>query len=586
MGQGRLFLTYALCMSLMGSGWAELAVRVEGVSRSLESMLRPLAISSLEEMAEDTALQRARADGAADMLRRRLQSLGYLEAVVRADLTLQTVVFECDLGKRFQVDRVRWELLEDSQGRILPAWPEEATEILLRHQLGRWKGRPLAIEPLVAEQNLVIEELRAAGYAFAEAQTVKLRADTLTQQVNVSLPLALGPRIRLGATSVDGLERLEARWVEQRLLWCEGSYFNPTLFEQTRSSLLQSDLFNQVELRLGAPDLLSGLTPVLITAQERKPRTLSAGVTYATTEGVGGLLGWENRNVSGMGERLAADLVIAQVIQELTLSGMRQLEDRPAWTTKGFAVVRRKHILSYLERSADLALLVEWSCSPQLVASVGLKAEGLTVRDSPQNGQNLIGSIPLFFDWSSGSDTQGGRWPAFLQARASPTAALGDPSSVFFPFRLAAGIGIPLGPCTLSARASFGSILGAALETIPLPLRFFEGSVDGLRGYAYQTVSPLDPCGIPIGGRSLLIVNGELEVPITSSIDLIPFVDSGNVFAQQWPDFSIRPLSSVGVGIRWNSFFGPLRLDFAYPLNRRPDLDRSFSIYGGVGHAF
>lgn len=133
---------------------------------------------------------------------------------------------------------------------------------------------------------------------------------------------------------------------------------------------------------------------------------------------------------------------------------------------------------------------------------------------------------------------------------------------------------------------TLGSILGADLESIPLPLRFFEGSVEGLRGYRYQTVSPLNSCGIPIGGRSLLLFNAEFRAPITSTIELIPFVDVGNVFASRWPDFKVRPLSAVGLGVRYDSLLGPLRLDVALPLNRRPCLDKPFSVYFGVGRSF
>jgi translocation and assembly module TamA len=586
----RLLDRFILHFAILFSGpslFAALEVQVTGVDPRLERLLLPMATELLADEGGGPTLRQARADATAEALRERLQSLGYLEAAVRSQTRARATFFEVDLGRRFLMDRIRWELRRTPESEEpLPIWPPDVTALLMRRDLLALRGEPLEVEVLSRLQLGIAEEMRHLGYAFAEPMKVRLRADSVTERVNVVIPFSLGDRIHLGRAEVEGLLRLRPEWVERRICWYPGALYNPESLETTRELLLRSGLFNSVEMRFGEKLTPTGNTPVILSLEERKPRTFSAGVTYATTEGFGGLLGWENRNVSGMGERLSADLVIAQILQELTLGGRQAVGDRADQHWLSFGIVRRKHILSYLERSADLALLMEWNLSPSMTTSLGLKVEGMTVRDSPQNGENLIGSLPFFFEWQATDDEFDPKSGGTLLLRAAPTGASGSPSSVFFPFRLSSSLYIPFGNARLACRATFGSIVGAELESIPLPLRFFEGSVEGLRGYAYQTVSPLDPCGIPIGGRSLFLCNFEFRAPITSTIELIPFFDIGNVFADSWPDFDVRPLSSIGLGAKWDSLLGPLRLDIAFPLNRRPTLDKSFFIYFGVGQTF
>jgi translocation and assembly module TamA len=598
-------LWMAVSWGLSAWAWSTPAIEFPGLSRKLEGLLRPLARSQLGETLSSPSLERARADAVAEALRQRLQSLGYLEASVRAVPQPRAVVFDVELGRRFLVDRLRWRVLSSAESdKELVTWPEPLARILLATDVAGYRGKPLEVEKLAQTQLEVAEQLQEQGYAFAASQRLRLRADALTERVNVTLPLVLGPQVEFGPTSVDGLDRLRQSFVLQRLRWEEGALFSPSQVEATRDALLRTGLFNQVDIRLASAPIVEAMSaatkgvetvegpqkplryPLLLSVQERKPRTLSVGVTYATTEGVGGLFGWENRNIDGMGERLALDLVVAQIVQEFNLSMRSPLNDRPDLSWLSYAVARRKHVTSYLERSADLAALLEWERDRQFVLSAGLKVEGLSVRDSPQNGQNLIGSLPFFLNWTNWDDPARPRSGVALQLRASPTGALGAPSSAFFPFRMAASASARMGDASLAARVTLGSILGASLESIPLPLRFYEGSVDGLRGYRYQTVSPLDCCGTPIGGRSLFLFNAELRAPLTCSLELIPFFDLGNVYASSWPSWSEGWRSALGLGVRWDSLLGPLRLDVALPLNRRPCLDKPFSIYVGVGQSF
>jgi translocation and assembly module TamA len=132
----------------------------------------------------------------------------------------------------------------------------------------------------------------------------------------------------------------------------------------------------------------------------------------------------------------------------------------------------------------------------------------------------------------------------------------------------------------LAGKASVGSIWGADKHTIPPSERFYAGSDNLLRGYHYWTVGPLeklkDKSPKPIGGRSLMIFSLEARMRIKDPFGLVVFYDVGNVYADPWPRFNHRQRQSAGVGVRYHTPVGPIRLDIAFPFNPRRHLDSSF----------
>ena len=120
---------------------------------------------------------------------------------------------------------------------------------------------------------------------------------------------------------------------------------------------------------------------------------------------------------------------------------------------------------------------------------------------------------------------------------------------------------------------------------IPADERFYAGGGGSIRGYAYQTVSPLRE-GVPVGGKSLLELSLETRVRITEKVGIAAFLDGGGAFAAGFPDSDERLLWGAGLGVRYFTPIGPFRLDVAIPLNRREGLDDAFQVYISLGQAF
>ena len=115
-----------------------------------------------------------------------------------------------------------------------------------------------------------------------------------------------------------------------------------------------------------------------------------------------------------------------------------------------------------------------------------------------------------------------------------------------------------------------------AFEELPASVRFFAGGDNSIRGYAYQSLGPKDDQGDVVGGRNLLVGSVELERRLLDKWGVALFADSGNAFDRAHVD----PRTGIGIGIRWRSPVGPVRLDIAHPLNDSKD---TFRIHFSMG---
>src|SRR6185503_11283270 len=111
---------------------------------------------------------------------------------------------------------------------------------------------------------------------------------------------------------------------------------------------------------------------------------------------------------------------------------------------------------------------------------------------------------------------------------------------------------------------------------IPADRRFYSGGGGSIRGYGYQLVSPLDGSGKPVGGRSVIETSLEARFRLTRTIGLVPFIDAGSVSNSSIPGKDVSIRTAAGLGLRYYTSVGPLRADFAMPLNKRPGIDDGF----------
>jgi translocation and assembly module TamA len=135
-----------------------------------------------------------------------------------------------------------------------------------------------------------------------------------------------------------------------------------------------------------------------------------------------------------------------------------------------------------------------------------------------------------------------------------------------------------------AARLGAGMIAGADLEDVPAPDRFLAGGGGSVRGYAFRSVGPLIGDD-RIGGLSVVEMSGELRMRLTETIGIVPFVDAAFVSSDSLFGGDSEAVVGAGLGLRYYTPIGPIRLDVAIPLNELDD-EPGIVVYVGLGQAF
>src|SRR3546814_9719979 len=136
---------------------------------------------------------------------------------------------------------------------------------------------------------------------------------------------------------------------------------------------------------------------------------------------------------------------------------------------------------------------------------------------------------------------------------------------------------------TIAGRVRAGSILGVDRDDLAPSRRYYGGGGGSVRGYGYQRLGPFDPNGDPVGGRSINEFALEARYRF-GNFGIVPFVDAGNAYESTFPKGSDLRFGA-GIGARYYTNFGPLRIDVATPLNPRPG-DGRVALYISIGQAF
>ena len=200
----------------------------------------------------------------------------------------------------------------------------------------------------------------------------------------------------------------------------------------------------------------------------------------------------------------------------------------------------------------------------------------------------FIGAIPasLVYDGSDSllDPTRGFR----LGGRISPELSFQGGTFGYARAQIDASAYHPISDRIVAAgRVRLGTIIGASRDAIAPSRRFYAGGGGSVRGYGYQELGPRDVDGHPIGGRSLAEFALEARIRLSAlggNFGIVPFLDGGTLSTTSTPDIKHWQFG-VGIGARYYSSFGPIRIDLGTPLNRRPG-DSRVAVTVSLGQAF
>jgi translocation and assembly module TamA len=478
---------------------------------------------------------------------------------------------------------------------LRPAAPEGAAAVrALGDPPGVAAGEPAQAGPVLDAETALVDRLREAGHPLAAVGDREVVVDHNARAMDVTWVLNPGPQARFAEPEIAGETAVNRRLISRVAGRLTGETYSPTRLEQTRRELIALGAFDAVRTRAGQRLDEAGRLPVTFNVTDRPRNAAGFTLAYETNYGPTGRVFYERRNLFGNAERLRIEGEVSRLgagggtedVNYRLGANFRRPGLLDGRTTLVADVAGLRERLEAYDRDAFVAsVLLERPIGERWVVQAGPIFEtGRIGRDGDLSPFTLAGLVTgVRYD---GTDSLlDPRRGIRANLNVTPYADIAEGGgfvralgTVRTYFDLTGG-----GGTVVALRGTLGSLIGAERE-VPLDKRFYSGGGGSVRGYGYQQVGPRDARNLPLGGNSLVEGSVELRQRVTESIGVVGFVDAGSVGGSETPDFSDVRVGA-GLGVRYATGIGPLRLDVAVPLNRQSG-DAGYGIYVGLGQAF
>ncbi len=403
------------------------------------------------------------------------------------------------------------------------------------------------------------------GYFDGEFITRRLEVDPEKRVADITLIYRSGERYRLGEVSFSEGHGFEQQLLEQFVRFESGELFHADRIARLSSDLSNSGYFSGVDVNATPGSAVDGVIPVKVGLTTRPPRSVAAGVGFSTDVGPRLRANWREHWINPMGHRRGVETELSAPRQNLSTWYELPLDPPMTDSIRLSAGYQREDIEDV--ESELLSLGQQWK--HQLddgwmqVASLRWEGERFRIGDDEAEQSSLLlpglgyskrhADSPL--DPSRGYRIQ-------FDVTGSHRAALSDVDILHVNF-LVKGLYTLADNHRFLTRFQLGGVATNRFSDVPPSLRFFAGGDQSVRGYGYETLSPRDDEDVAVGGRYLMVGSAEYQYQFADNWRVAAFIDEGNAI-----DNLEDPLATgVGLGIRWISPVGPLRLDIAKGLD-------------------
>lgn len=474
---------------------------------------------------------------------------------------------------------------------------------LLRGAFAIQSGDPINSEKIVGERQNLVTALGETGYTYAKVGEPELLIDHEPRVGYLDLPVEPGGKYRFGRVSSSLPRFLSSRHLERIARFEAGDLYRRSRQDDLRQAILATGLVSSVTVvtRKAADPIgdTPGTVDLGVSMVPAPLRTIAALAGYSSGEGFRVEASWEHRNffppeglvrvrgVLGTREQLAGLTFrrnnFGDRDQVLTLDLYGQTQDRDAFNA------RTVSFLANFERQSTLLFQKPWIWSAGLeVVATGERENDVNGIRSPEKTY-FIGALPVRLAVDASDSLLDPRSGFRIGLRLSPELSVqsGD-RSTYVKAQADASYYQPLSDnLVIAGRVRLGSIQGTDIANIAPSRRFYAGGGGSVRGYAYQAIGPRNSVGDPSGGRSLSEFSLEARIKtglVGGAISFVPFIDAGAVDETTTPRFRDIKVG-VGVGLRYETNFGPIRIDVGTPLNPSPG-DSKIGVYVALGQAF
>ena len=535
--------------------------------------------------------QRARVDR--QLLLDILNGQGFFDAAVRVSSEASateggptTVVLAVEPGPRYYL------------GQISFAAPAVEPADLISKNFVPKKGDPIVADVILAAEANISVTLPQNGYPFAIVGQRDILLDGDLGVGDYTLPVDTGVRSYFGQLRTEGTPAFDAEHVAILRRFQTGDLYDSRKVDDLRAALIATGLLSTVSVEAVPGD---GVAPdgtpyadLLVRQEAAPPRTLAASAGYGTGQGFRAEGSWTHRNLFPPEGSLTVAGVLGTQEQAASVAFARAnagRRDRNFEISLSALHSNYDAFEAYTGRiGATMAFVSTPIWQKKFTWSIGAEILA-TSEDSFELSRGVrdrriyyVAALPTQVGFDRSNDLLDPVRGYRLNLRVSPEASLGSGTQIYARAILDGSYYYPVSDViVVAARARVGTISGISRDNLAPSRRFYGGGGGSVRGFGYQQLGPKDFNNDPIGGRSLneFALEGRYRF---GNFGVAGFVDAGQAYESSIPKFDDLRVG-VGVGGRFYTNFGPVRLDLATPLNRRQG-EAKVSVYVSIGQAF
>lgn len=453
---------------------------------------------------------------------------------------------------------------------------------------------PVQGDTVVAAQDKLTQTIGREGFPFAKVGEPEITVDHATRTATLDIAVAPGGERRFGRIVTAPNRIFDADHAQDIARFKPGETYDSTLVDDLRRAIVQTSLVSQVRLT-PVEGATPGTVDLDLAMEPAPPHTIAGEIGYGTGEGARVEASWTHRNLFPPEGALTLRGVLGTLEQVAAVTFRRNnFHGRDRVLTAQVAathLVRNAFEANTVSLSAGLERQTNiffqktwtWSLGGELVATD--ERDVIVATGEPRRRTYFIGALPSSLNYDGSDDllnpTKGFR----LGGRISPELSLQGQVFGYTRAQIDASVYRPVTDrVVLAGRTRIGSILGAPRDAVAPSRRFYAGGGASVRGYGFQDIGPRDPNNDPIGGRSLAEFSLEARVRAFGNFGVVPFLDAGNIYTSTLPRFTGMRFGT-GIGVRYYSNFGPIRVDVGTPINPQRG-DPRVAVYVSLGQAF
>ncbi|WP_231592750.1 autotransporter assembly complex protein TamA [Pelagovum pacificum] len=439
----------------------------------------------------------------------------------------------------------------------------------------------------------VIGGWRDYGHAKADVADQQVTANHAADQLNVDVAIAPGPLLTFGPLVVSGNRRVRTERIIAIAGLPTGERFDPEEIDLATERLRRTGAFSAVSLEEAEEIGPNQTLPIEGLFVEDKLRRVGFGIEVSSVEGLTLSTFWLHRNLLGGAERFRIDGEINgigaetdEIDYEVDLSFNKPAiwgPDVDLYANLGFGAIQDPAFdLLLAEGEIGLTRIV----TPDLTVSGGVGFRAAEVTIDSQTSDYFLLTLPLSAEFDRRNNELNPESGYYIDAELTPFYGVEGSESgarLYSDARYYRSFGND-DRFTLAGRLQFGSVVGPTGADAPADYLFYSGGGGTVRGQEFQSLGvTID--GTDFGGNAFLGAQAEARIGVTDRIEAVAFYDYGQIGEESLPASGDPSHAGVGLGIRYDTGIGPIRLDLATPASG-DDAYNSVAVYIGIGQSF